>query len=435
MRARAEGALLALLLCACGPGDRQTGGDTQQPSDSLRALAQLARRSQPAPVDVADSLLQLDTLARGLEVPWSAVVLDSGDLIVTEREGRVNRIPGDGSGHRRVLGVIPVRRYDADWKPESGLMGIAAPPEFAGTGFMFVHMTADVKGWGLPGQLTRRVANRARGIVRAQTFEQENMVLRLRVTGDTAYADSVLLRGIPANHYHAGGFIEFGPDGFLYAGAGDATNPRVSQDTRQKAGKVLRFGTNGRAATDNPTPSSTVFASGVRNPQGLAWHAQSGAAFMIDHGPTGLPPEGARAGNDELNVLVAGANYGWPDVDGYSFDSRFVSPIHVWEEAIAPSGIASLPTGDSTRALLLVSALRGQSLRLLELEGVLGRWTVTSERVLLRGTHGRLRLLAADESGAVYVGTSNRDGRGAPRPGDDMVLRIRIPGSLLLRDR
>jgi glucose/arabinose dehydrogenase len=306
-------------------------------------------------------------------------------------------------------------------------MGIAAPPALADSGFMFVHATMDVKGWGIAGHLTRRVTNRVRGIMRVPAFEQENMVLRVRVTRDTAHTDSVLLRGIPANHYHAGGFIEFGPDGYLYAGTGDGTYPEISQDSRRQTGKVLRLGTNGRPAAENPDPSSAIYASGLRNPQGIAWHAETQSAFIIDHGPTGLALEGVRAGNDELNVLRPGANFGWPHVDGYSFDSRFVSPIHIWDEAIAPSGMISLATGDSSSALLLVSALRGQSLRLLALQRTTGQWQVKSERVLLPRTHGRLRLLTTDDAGAIYVGTSNRDGRGAPRAGDDMILRIRLP--------
>jgi quinoprotein glucose dehydrogenase len=161
----------------------------------------------------------------------------------------------------------------------------------------------------------------------------------------------------------------------------------------------------------------------------MAWHSESGSIFAVDHGPTGMTQEKFRVGNDELNVVASGSNFGWPIEGGAWGGSQYTQPIRVWEESIAPSGLVSLPTGDANRAELVVSSLRGQALRWLTLRRETATWHVVQERILLQGDYGRLRLLAAGQDGSLYIGTSNSDGRGAARTTGDLVLRLVLGSS------
>ncbi|MDP2950000.1 MAG: PQQ-dependent sugar dehydrogenase, partial [Chloroflexota bacterium] len=136
---------------------------------------------------------------------------------------------------------------------------------------------------------------------------------------------------------HNGGRIKFGPDGKLYVSIGDAQRQERAQDLGSLAGKILRLNPDGSIPADNPFAGSPVYALGLRNPFGLAFHPLTGQLFASDNGPSGF---------DELNVIRAGANYGWPHVTGAAGDSRFVDPI--WSSgptSVAPTGIAFY-TGD-----------------------------------------------------------------------------------------
>ena len=175
----------------------------------------------------------------------------------------------------------------------------------------------------------------------------------------------------------------------------------------------------------------TTFATGLRNVQGLAFHPRTRELFAVDHGPTGMPQEHGWRGNDELNVLRDGAWYGWgaspirDDGDTTTVPPP-TPPIAVWPIAIAPAGLAFAPPawGDD---VLLVTGLRSGALHRLQLARDTSRqgWRVLDEQRLLEG-YGRLRALAVDSTGAVWVGTSNADGRGVRRAEGDLLLRVRL---------
>jgi glucose/arabinose dehydrogenase len=358
-----------------------------------------------------------------LEVPWAGVITPSGDLFFTERNGRI-RILRNDSLIARPLATLEIRRFDEDWKPENGLTGITLSPDFATSGHVFVLAAYERRRSAIGRLLYSRVVGRVRGLFRAPVWEYENRLLRLHVVADTATLVETLLGGMPTNHYHAGGFLHAGPDGMLYLSVGDGTYPRTAQAEKVLAGKILRVRPDGNTPATEQAKPSVLFASGLRNSQGMAWHSESGSMFAIDHGPTGMPRENYRVGNDELNVVVPGANFGWPDEGGHWGNLAHTQPIRVWGHSIAPSGIVSLPTGDADRAELIVSALGQQSLRWLTLARDAAVWRVKTEREFLRGQYGRLRLLALAPDGSLYVGTSNKDGRGIPRIADDLVLRV-----------
>ena len=331
---------------------------------------------------VAPALAQprVETIASGLEVPWALAFAPDGRLFVTERVGRV-RVVRDGR-----LDPEPVATLSVAAQGEAGLMGLALDPRFADTGHLYVCYTSQG-----PGGLVNRIA-------------------RLTLRGARAGDERVLLDGMRGAAIHDGCRLKFGPDGKLYASMGDAAEPRLAQARESLNGKILRLEPDGSVPGDNPFPGSPVWSLGHRNPQGLAWD-DKGRMLAAEHGPTA---------HDEVNGVVAGKNYGWPEVAGAdaaaSERQGFVDPIVESErDTWAPSGIAWL------RDSLWVAALRGERLIQITLDADL---RLVNVRSILRRTHGRLRDVVVGPGGALYVTTSNRDGRGMVREGDDKILRV-----------
>ena len=397
---------MALLLAACGkPQAQQPAAAASWPPDSA-----LAARS----ADFATPDFAIDTVASGLEVPWGIAVAPDGRVFVTERAGRVRVVQHD-SLRAEPWASFEVFAHDADWQPESGLMGIALAPDFASSGHVYVYGTFRKSGLEQEHRIGSRIARRfAEWFAPARASRFENRVYRLTDRDGRGVDPELVIGGLPANYYHCGGVVAFGPDGMLYLTAGDAMHPPSAGQPDELAGKVLRYRPDGTIPADNPRPGSPVFAAGLRNSQGLAWHAQ-GTLFALDHGPTGMQAEAGRVGHDELNVITPGANYGWPRVTGR--DSAFVMPLRVWAQAIAPAGLAL--RGDE----LFVTGLRGRQLRRVVVAAAGAGWHVVHEDTLLED-YGRLRAIAAAPDGSWYVGTSNRDGRGDPQQQDDLLLRL-----------
>ncbi|HEX8363461.1 MAG TPA: PQQ-dependent sugar dehydrogenase [Longimicrobium sp.] len=365
-------ALIAALLAGCG------GSPTRLPP----------AQSTPG--------LALDTVARGLQVPWDMAFAPDGRIFVTERPGRI-RVIENG-----VLRAEPWAVLDVARRSELGLMGIALAPDFARSGHVYVV-----------------------GSFPAGDGRSENRVYRLTERGRRGVDRTLVLGGMRVARYHAGAALRFGPDGMLYLSTGDATRPGEAQDTASLLGKVLRMRPDGGAPADNPRPGSRVYALGVRNPQGLAWHPDTRELFAPDHGPTRLPREFLRAGRDELNVIHPGANYGWPGAAGNQGGPAFTRPLVEWTPAVAPAALAFHPGGSLPwRGDALVATLRGQALLRVVLRRGPGGWRAVAQEPLFHRQLGRIRAVAVAPDGSVYFTTSNRDGRGAPRPGDDLLLRI-----------
>ncbi len=246
-----------------------------------------------------------------------------------------------------------------------------------------------------------------------------NQVVRLRHLGERGVLDRVVLDGIPARPHglHSGGRIAFGPDGMLYVTTGEVYERELAQDLASLGGKVLRLTPEGEPAPGNPFlgrrgARPEVYSLGHRNPQGLAWHPKTGELFLSEHGPSG--EQGF--GQDEVNVVVPGGNYGWPKVVGRGNDPRYRDPR-------LPCGRrASLPGTSPSSGDLYVAGLRGRPSSGSPSRGK-GRWRVSRVETALSG-FGRLREVQVGPDGALYVTTSNRDGRGGARPGDDRVLRL-----------
>jgi glucose/arabinose dehydrogenase len=312
-----------------------------------------------------------ETVATGLDVPWEIAFLPDGRALITERPGRVLSFDGETS----ALAEIPVAATG-----EGGLLGLAIDPAFDGNGFVYLY----------------------------RTTERGNEVARYRLTDAGLQEEATLVTGIAAAPIHDGGRLRFGPDRRLYISTGDAAQPDLAQDPNSLNGKLLRLAPEQyRGAGGRPE----VVSLGHRNVQGFDWEPGSGRLYASEHGPSG---------NDEINLIRQGANYGWPRVEG-SDHGEFTAPLVVYEDAIAPSGATFVRAGDSAwRGDFLVAALGGEQLRRLRFDDE----RVTRDEALYEGDFGRLRSVVEGPDGALYVLTNNTDGRGSPRDGDDRILRL-----------
>lgn len=343
-------------------------------------------RFVPEPVGIG-----VESWIEGLEAPWSLLFLPNGDALVSERPGRIRLITGG-----RLLPEA-VARLPVATGGEGGLMGLALHPDYPRQPYLYAMHTYEEAGG------------------------RTNRVVRLAFDGREARPDRVVVDGIPGARNHNGGRIAFGPDGMLYVGTGEIFQAARAQDRGDPGGKILRVTPEGGIPTDNPFPGSPVFSLGHRNVQGLAWHPRSGALFASEHGPSG--ELGLRA-YDEINLVRAGRNYGWPLAVGAARNPGWTDPIAAWPDPATPPGGIAFWRGD-----LFVATLRSRALLRLTLSEVAdGYAAATIERwfVDARGASrfGRLRDAVVGPDGALYVLTSNRDGRGSPQDGDDRILRL-----------
>lgn len=346
----------------------------------------------PAPPP-AQVLVRVETVLEGLAVPWALAWAPDGRLFFTERAGRV-RVVEDGVLRPEPLATLPASAATA----EGGLLGLALAPDFAASGALYVYYTYDA-----PGGVRNRVA-------------------RLQLAGSQAEEVGVVLDDIPGSAVHDGGALAFGPDGKLYIGTGDARNGAQAQDPSSLAGKVLRLNPDGSVPADNPTAGSPVYALGLRNVQHFAWHPGTGALYASEHGPTG---EQGRCCHDEVNRIVPGGNYGWPDVAGAEGDPRYLDPVTESGTGNRPPGGLAFARQGVWADQMFLATLRGGQLWRFALTPD-GASTSESEQLIF-GEYGRLRALGVGTDGALYLGTSNRDGRGQPGAADDRLLRLTPP--------
>ena len=329
----------------------------------------------------------------GLETPWAIDFAPDGRVFISERPGQI-RVAKGGR-----LEAEPWLELSVAEVSEAGLLGLALDPQFARNRYVYVAYTYRVRGRQLQNRLVRLREDPATG---------------------KGKVDKILMDGVAGNFNHNGARVRFGPDGKLYWTMGDAQNPDLSQDLSSPNGKILRLNPDGTIPADNPFPNSPVYSYGHRNPQGLAWQPGTGRLYATEHGPSGH--QGCC--RDELNYIEPGKNYGWPLITGDQRREAMVTPvIHsgAWE-TWAPAGTTFVSRGPWAGSLVF-TGLRGQSLYRLTLDPNDPRRVVSIERLFV-GRFGRLRDVAEGPDGALYLLTSNRDGRGRPRPDDDRVIRI-----------
>lgn len=316
-----------------------------------------------------------EVIAENLTIPWEILFLPDGELLVTERPGRILLLTQDVE--------IPISGIKHTG--EGGLLGATLHPDFSENNFLYLYQTTESQN-GLENQINRYVLKN-----NALTF------------------DRTIVEGIPGAKYHDGGRIVFGPDGLLYVTVGDALNKRAAQDTSRLEGSILRYTGEGHIPEDNPFQNA-VYSYGHRNPQGIAWDA-NGNLWSTEHGRSGV-----LSGLDELNLITPAGNYGWPEIQGDEEMPSMQSPIrHSGADTTwAPGSLAYL------NGSLYFAGLRGEALH----EAVLDGTEVVSFRSHFSGEYGRLRTVTVGPDDLLYVTTSNRDGRGEPEVTDDRIIRI-----------
>lgn len=339
----------------------------------LSALAVVAILVAALAVPASAPAAGVRTLATGLQVPWGLAFLPGGDALVSERAtGRILRVPRAGGRARPVMRVPGVAA-----EQEAGLLGLAVSPRYAKDRLVYAYLTTAT----------------------------DNRIVRFRLGG----TPRPVYTGIRKARYHDGGRIAFGPDGKLYAAVGDATRGSDAQALDRPNGKILRMNPSGGVPDGNPFPGSRVWSFGHRNVQGLAWD-RAGRLWATEFGQKTF---------DEVNLIVRGANYGWPKAEGpaSSPGMGFTDPKLTWTptSTSSPSGAAILGS------TLYVAALAGRGLWRIPLAGE----SAGAPRKLLAGRFGRLRTVARAPDGSLWITTSNRDGRGVPGRGDDRILRYR----------
>jgi glucose/arabinose dehydrogenase len=360
---------LALVLSGCGGGpdafDTQSSGPdptTAEPQSSSTATS-ATQSARPRVIG---------TVATGLEVPWGIGFLPDGSALVTERDsGRVLRISG-----RNVAQVGRIDQTRA--QGESGLLGLAVSPSYAEDKRVFVYTSTD----------------------------DDNRVLRMTFDRGRLGPPTAILTGIPRGFIHDGGRLAFGPDGFLYVSTGETGESELAQRADSPAGKILRITQDGKPAPGNPDPGSPVWTLGHRNVQGLAFDAV-GRLWASEFGADAW---------DELNLIQKGTNYGWPRVEGRGSLPQFRNPQVVWRTSEAsPSGLAYAD------GRLWLASLRGERLWRIDVHGA----RASKPADFFVGKYGRMRTVVLAPDGNLWVTTSNRDGRGDPRAGDDRILLVR----------
>ena len=353
-------------------------------------------------VQSADYVLQIVEVIPALEFPWSLAFLPGGRLLLTEKTGRLSLITQREKGRwvvQRMKGLPRIRAYG-----QGGLLEVAVSPTFKDTQeifFSYVERTKDMKK-------SRIVLARSRLNISQSRIEKIKVIFR----SASFY---------PAN-IHYGGRIIFPQPDIVMMSIGDRGKRFLAQQLFDVSGSIIRIHTDGRIPKDNPFSAmrgkkkgqaSAIFSYGHRNPQGLALDASLGKIWQTEHGPRG---------GDELNLIIAGKNYGWPLLSfgrEYHNNARigkgetapgYRSPITHWTPSPAPSSLAILSgeTFSKWKGHLLMGTLVTQALHKIELTD---DDFVKADEILLQGLLGRIRDVRVDSIGNIWLLTDAKKGK------------------------
>jgi glucose/arabinose dehydrogenase len=360
-----------------------------------RRHAALQEQKAVAPPDrelaAAGVRFRVETVAEGLETPWSIAWLPDGRMLVTERPGPLRLVERDGTLSAPVAGTPAV------WaRNQGGMMEVAVHPEYAANGWIYLSFSDPRTVGGRTVAFTAIV----RGRIRDGRWVDEETIFEAPESFYTA------------SEKHWGCKLAFDGRGYLFFGIGDRGRDELAQDLAHPAGKIHRVHDDGRAPADNPFAGQpgvfpTVWAYGVRNPQGLAFDTVSGRLWETEHGPRG---------GDEFNLIVPGRNYGWPRVSrgrNYNFmpvkwarsHPDMEEPLLDWTPSIGASGLAFYDAAPfpAWRGSFLAGGLVGETLDRL----VIGADGSVQRETVLHGL-GRVRDVRVGPDGFVYLALNHR---------------------------
>ena len=331
----------------------------------------------PEPATNSTATKSVEIVATNLQKPWAMDFADDR-IFFTEKIGAIRVI---NSGNLLEEPLANLRVQDVT---DGGLLGLTLHPDFGKNHFLYVFYTYEEDGklW--------------------------NKVIRITESENKLADAMTIIDKIPGAEFDNGGVIKFGPDRKLYIGTGDATEEHNSQNIRSLSGKILRLDDDGSIPADNPF-QNPVFSYGHRNPQGIDWD-KSGNMYVTEHGPTK---------NDEINLVKAGQNFGWPDEE-CSGDKNFEDPVACYNPSLEPAGIVFYSYNKlDLENNLIMATLRGTNLYKITLDDDI----ITSQQSILGGV-GRIRDVNEGPDGYLYILTGNTDGRGFPDKTDDKLIRI-----------
>ena len=341
----------------------------------------LTSPTDPIPLPEPNSNSESDfvtILAENLDKP-RAIAISDNRIFVTEKDGMIRVIQNN------TLLDSPLATLRTADVFDGGLLGIALHPNFSNNHYLYVFLTYDEDGnlW--------------------------NKILKITEYENKLVDAETILDKIPGSSFTNGGFIKFGPDEKLYVGTGTISDTsHLPQDLDSLSGKILRLNDDGTIPDDNPFPNSLVYSLGHRNPQGMTWDENENL-FVAEFGPEK---------NDEINLIQAGKNYGWPEQQ-CSGNEDFQDALLCYDPSIEPGGILFY-SGDSLdfESSFIMASMRAANLYQLDFEEGL-----SSQKSILSGI-GRVRDVVEGPDGSLYVITSNTDGKGFPDSMDDKLLRI-----------
>ncbi|MCD8898286.1 quinoprotein glucose dehydrogenase [Mammaliicoccus sciuri] len=314
----------------------------------------------------------IETVAQGLDTPWSIARLDDV-FYLSERPGKIIKIDGNKKTEQQVD-----LDKEVSTAAEAGLLGFVLAPDFKDSKEAYAYYTYEDNG-------------------------QFNRIVKLKLENDTWKEDEVLIDKIPSGQYHHGGRLKIGPDDKLYATTGDASDEQNAQDKDTLGGKTLRINLDGSKPKDNPISNSYVYSYGHRNPQGIVW-TPDGQMYASEHG---------NQANDEINEINEGQNYGWPVIEGNEENDNMETPIFTSgsDDTWAPSGIAFKD------GIIYSAALRGEGIMKFDVE--------KDEMKKVATKYGRIRdvYIVNDD---LYFVSNNTDGRGNPSQNDDKMYKVSL---------
>lgn len=326
-----------------------------------------------------------------LFIPWEIIYGPDDHIWFTQKNGYVCRL-------EPVSGVVDTVYYEAQTvvQNEGGMLGMALHPDFANDPYVYIAYEYLDAG------------------------DYKERVVRYTYTGGTLQMPQVLIDGIEGASIHNGCRLAIVEDK-LFITTGDAGNTSLSQNLASLNGKILRINLDGSVPGDNPVPGNPVWSWGHRNAQGLVYH--NGILYSSEHGPNN---------DDELNIISAGRNYGWPNVQGfcdlpaemqYCADSNIAEPLTAWTPTLAVSGMEyyNHPMFPGMANSLLLTTLKDNNLYQLKLNAAGD--TITEVTPVPGIGHGRLRDIAVAPDGRIFLSTSNSVASGSGQH-QDMILEL-----------